>query len=113
MTWVSKIQEAIDFIESNLFEPINAEAVGKAINYAPSSFSNFFSAVVGYSVGEYIRFRRLTIAAEQLRTDKISVTDAAFKCGMKRLNPFQKLSSVYLAAPLLKLSNSSLKNSLL
>ena len=78
MIWIGKIQEAIDFIEENLFMPINAEEVGKAINYAPSSFANFFSAVVGYSVGEYIRFRRLSAAAELLANKKVSVTDMAF-----------------------------------
>lgn len=58
-----QIKEAINFIEYNLFEPINAEVVSKTINYAPSSLSNIFSAVVGYFVGEYIRFRRLSVAA--------------------------------------------------
>ncbi|MCL2605533.1 MAG: AraC family transcriptional regulator [Defluviitaleaceae bacterium] len=90
MIWVGKIQEAIDFIEGNLFEPINAEAVGKAINYAPSSFSIFFSAVTGYSVGEYIRFRRLSVSAERLADGKASVTDAAFECGYETVEAFSK-----------------------
>ena len=90
MIWVGKIQEAIDYIEANLFEPINAEVVGKAINYAPSSFSNFFSAVVGYSVGEYIRFRRLSIAAERFVKGDVSVTDMAFECGFETVESFSK-----------------------
>ena len=54
--------EAIEYIEANLFEPISTESVGKAINYAPSSFSVIFSAVAGYSVGEVkdVRARHLT-----------------------------------------------------
>ena len=90
MFWVGKIQEAIDFIENNLFEPINTEAVGRAICYAPSSFSNLFSAVVGYSVGEYIRFRRLSTAAERFIKDDISVTDMAFRCGFETVESFSK-----------------------
>ena len=90
MIWVDKIQEAVDFIEQNLFEPINAEAVGAAINYAPSSFSNFFSAVTGYSVGEYIRFRRLSVAAERLSDGKTSVTGMAFECGFETVEAFSK-----------------------
>ena len=92
LIWVGKIQEAIDFIERNLFEPINTDAVGKAINYSPSSFSNFFSAVVGYSVGEYIRFRRLSAAAERFIKDKenASVTDMAFTCGYETVEAFSK-----------------------
>ena len=96
MIWINKIQDAIDYIENNLFEPINIETVGKAINYAPSSFSNIFSAVVGYSVGEYIRFRRLSEAAEQLIQKNssisisISITDTAFMCGYDTVESFSK-----------------------
>ena len=87
---MGKVQEAIDFIEKNLFEPINAESVGKAINYAPSSFSNFFSAVTGYSAGEYIRFRRLSEAADRLAKGGVSVTDMALLCGFESAESFSK-----------------------
>lgn len=70
MSWIYKIQDAIDYIEENLFDDITIESVGNAINYAPSSFQNLFSAIVGYSIGEYIRFRRLTKAAEELSEKK-------------------------------------------
>jgi len=90
LIWIDKINEAIDYIEHNLFEPLNIETVGKAINYAPSSFSNIFSAVVGYSVGEYIRFRRLSEAAKQLIKENASVTDTAFMCGYDTAESFSK-----------------------
>ena len=90
MFWVDKMQAAIDFIENNLFEPINTEVVGKAIHYAPSHFSGFFSAIVGYTVGEYIRFRRLSVAAEQLEKENATVTDMAFKCGYETIEAFSK-----------------------
>jgi AraC-like DNA-binding protein len=90
MIWVSKIMEAINYIEENLFEPINIESVGKAINYAPSSFSNLFSAFVGYSVGEYIRYRRLTVAAELLTKEKLSISDIAYECKYDTPESFSK-----------------------
>ena len=90
--WIEKIQEAINYIENNLFETITAESVGKAINYAPSSFSIFFSAVTGYSVGEYIRFRRLSWAASQLieKDASASVTELSFECGYETTEAFSK-----------------------
>ncbi len=90
MAWVDNVKEAIEYIEANLFEPISAESVGRAIYYAPSSFSNLFSAITGYSVGEYIRFRRLSCAAEDLETGRYSVTDVAFKCGYETVEAFSK-----------------------
>lgn len=49
MNWVDKIQEAINYIEEHLTEDVNALIVGKAINYAPSSFQQLFGAITGYS----------------------------------------------------------------
>ena len=90
MMWVGKVQEAIDYIEENLFEPINAETVGKAVNYTPASFSNLFTVIVGYTVGEYIRFRRLSEAAEQIARDDVQITEMAFKCGYETVEAFSK-----------------------
>ena len=90
LIWVKKIQEAIDYIEDNLFEPIGAENVGKAISYAPSSFSLFFGAITGYSVSEYIRFRRLSQAANRLLESDASVTELAFLCGYETVEAFSK-----------------------
>lgn len=92
MIWIEKIQEAINYIEDNLFETITVDNIGKAINYAPSSFSIFFSAVTGYSIGEYIRFRRLSWAANQLveKEASVSVTDLAFECGYETVEAFSK-----------------------
>lgn len=78
MSWIYKVQEAIEYIEANLFNDITIESIGKAINYAPSSFQNLFSAIVGYSIGEYIRFRRLSEVAEELSVGKSTVTETAF-----------------------------------
>jgi AraC-like DNA-binding protein len=90
MNWINKIQEAIDYIEKDLLEDITVESVGKAINYAPSSFQNLFSAVTGYSIGEYIRFRRLSCAVEDLAEDKLSITDISFKYGYETVEAFSK-----------------------
>ena len=90
MSWIYKVQEAIEYIEANLFNDITIESIGKAINYAPSSFQNLFSAIVGYSIGEYIRFRRLSEVAEELSVGKSTVTETAFKCGYENVESFSR-----------------------
>ena len=107
MVWVDKIWEAIAYIEGHLFEDISAESVGEAINYAPSSFSNLFSAMTGYSVGEYIRFRRLSWAAEQVESGRHSVTDMAFECGYETVEAFSKAFKRLFGCPPSKISDSS------
>lgn len=90
MIWIEKIQEAINFIEENLFDAITVDSVGRAINYSPSSLSSFFSAITGYSVGEYIRYRRLSCAADILARDAATVTEVAFSCGYESPEAFSK-----------------------
>ncbi|WP_055667900.1 helix-turn-helix domain-containing protein [Desnuesiella massiliensis] len=90
MTWVDKVQEAIEYIEVNLLNEITIESVGKAINYAPSSFQNLFSAITGYSIGEYIRFRRLACATDDLSEGNLSITDIAFKYRYENIESFSR-----------------------
>ena len=90
MAWIDKVQEAIEYIERNLLNEITIDSVGKAINYAPSSFQNLFSAITGYSIGEYIRFRRLSCAVDDLLNGNSSITDIAFKYGYENVESFSR-----------------------
>ena len=94
MSWVSKIQEAILYIESHLLDDITPESVGKAVNYSPSAIQNVFSAVTGYSVGEYIRFRRLSCSVDDLSQStadgQLSITDIAQKYGYDTSEAYTK-----------------------
>ncbi len=90
MNWIEKLQEAIDYIELNLLEDISIESVGETIHYAPSSFQNLFSAVTGYSVMEYVRYRRLTCAGDDLLLNRLSITEAAFKYKYETVEAFSK-----------------------
>lgn len=90
MSWVYKISEAIDYMEENLFDDINAEVVAEKINYSSSSFQNLFSAITGYSVGEYVRFRRLSCALEELKKSNVTITDMSFKCGYENVESFSR-----------------------
>jgi len=62
--------------------------VAEAIHYPPSSFQTLFSAITGYSIGEYIRFRRLSCALDELFKNKATVTDMAFRCGYENVESF-------------------------
>ena len=113
MSWIDKIQEAIDFIEANLLETVTIEMISRAINYTPSAFQNLFSAVTGYSVGEYIRFRRLSLAADDLVNAEssasvpVSVIDTAFKYGYETPEAFSKAFKRLFDCPPSKISGNT------
>jgi len=90
MNWVYKIQQAIDYIECNLENKINVEKVAQAIMYSPTPLQYLFNAMTGYSVGEYIRFRRLDCAVIDLVDRNLSVTETAFKYHYETVEAFSK-----------------------
>jgi AraC family transcriptional regulator len=60
------IGKAIVFIENNLYEQITACDVSDAVSYSYYHFHRYFQAVMGETIGSYIRSRRLTQAAREL-----------------------------------------------
>lgn len=71
MNYFLQIQVAIDFIESNLTKDINLSDVAQTTNFSMYHFHRIFQAIVGESITDYIRKRRLTEAAKTLvQTDQ-------------------------------------------
>lgn len=71
------IGRAIIFIETNLYEPLTVETVANAVSYSYYHFHRYFQAVMGESIGSYIRSRRLTQAAYELIYSDKKVLDIA------------------------------------
>ncbi|SNS95224.1 transcriptional regulator, AraC family [Anaerovirgula multivorans] len=71
MNYYDQLEKAIIFIEQNLCEDIKVEAVAGVAGYSYFHFHRIFEAVLGETVGNYIRLRRLTSAAHDvIYTDK-------------------------------------------
>ncbi|MBE6891791.1 MAG: AraC family transcriptional regulator [Ruminococcaceae bacterium] len=90
MDWIIGIQKAIDYIEANITEDINYEDVAKASFSSSYHFQRVFSILCGYTLGEYIRNRRLSLAAADLAVRKEKVIDVALKYGYESPESFSK-----------------------
>jgi len=90
MDWIIGIQHAIDYIEDNLTETIDYEEVAKRCYSSSYHFQRVFSILCGYTLGEYIRNRRLTLAGRELATTNAKVIDVAMKYGYESPDSFAK-----------------------
>jgi len=90
MSWITGMQKAIDYIEEHLTEEIDYVEVAKRSFSSSYHFQRVFSALCGYTLGEYIRNRRMALAGMELARDKIKVIDAAFKYGYENPDSFTK-----------------------
>ena len=90
MDWIIGIQRAIDYIEDNLTETINYDEVAKKCYSSSYHFQRVFSILCGFTLGEYIRNRRLTLAGRELATTNAKVIDVALKYGYESPDSFAK-----------------------
>ena len=90
MDWIIGIQKAINYIEEHLTEEIDYDAVAAQSYSSSYHFQRVFSILCGFTVGEYIRNRRLTLAGIELAADQAKVIDVALKYGYETPDSFTK-----------------------
>lgn len=93
MEWLESIRNSISYIEENLLTISSAEEVAKEVYLSPYYFQNGFKVMTGYSVSEYIRNRRLYLAALDVIADKTKLIDISFKYGYDTPESFTKAFS--------------------
>ena len=90
MNWSESIKVAIDYIENNLTNDITINDISKKCYISPYYFQKGFAMLCGYSVGEYIRNRRLSLAGLELLNTDNKIIDIALKYGYDSPDSFTK-----------------------
>lgn len=73
------IQSAIDYIENNLCKTITLDEIAQKSYFSEFHFHRLFRKIVGTSVMDYVRRRRLCEAAKELVGTNVKITNIAFK----------------------------------
>lgn len=90
MDWIIGLQKAIDYIEDNLTETIDYEMVAAQSFSSSYHFQRVFRILCGFTIGEYIHNRRLSLAGTELATSDAKVIDVALKYGYGSPDSFAK-----------------------
>jgi len=90
MDWITGIQKAIDYVEEHLTEPVSYEEVAKRAYASSFHFQRVFSTICGFTLGDYIRLRRLSLAGRELAERKSKVIDVALKYGYENPESFSR-----------------------
>lgn len=90
LEWLIRMKDALDYMESKMEEPLSIEDVAKVAYSSPFHFQRMFYMLTGVSVADYIRKRRLTLAAQELAISRIKVLDLALKYGYDSPESFAK-----------------------
>jgi len=111
MKWIDRLNEAIDYIEKNITEKINYEQLGKIACCSSYHFQRMFAYIADVPLSEYIRRRRMSLAAADLQREKGKIIDIAMKYGYTSPTAFNRaFQSIHGIAPsLVKQNEVSLK----
>lgn len=88
---IEKIVQAIDYIEQNITSDIDCVVLAKMMGLSVYEFRRIFAFVVGCPLSEYIRKRRLSLAAcEIMMSDEINLINLSEKYGYSTQSAFTK-----------------------
>jgi len=75
------MNQAIDYIENNLSDEIDYSKAAQYMNCSVWEFQRIFSFMAQVPLSEYIRRRRLTLAAHDIQVSKDKIIDVALRYG--------------------------------
>ncbi|ASR48969.1 AraC family transcriptional regulator [Paenibacillus kribbensis] len=90
MDLLKSMNEAIKYIEENLTNDIDFKEVARLACCSEFHFKRMFSFLAGATLSEYIRRRRLTLAAFELKDSNVKVIDIAIKYGYNSPDSFAR-----------------------
>ena len=90
MSFVTDFECAIQYIEENLASEIDINIVARKAKCSSYHFQRLFSSLIGIPYSEYIRRRRITLAAIEIQNSDIKIIDVALKYGYDSHSSFTR-----------------------
>lgn len=87
-----RLGAAVDYLEAQLGDKVDLDEAARRCGFSRSHFMRLFQAAAGLPVGEYVRLRRLSVAAEALVAGR-PVLETALDCGYESQAAFTRAFS--------------------
>ena len=100
MEWIERLNEAMGYMEEHLADEIDMEKLGKIACCSSYHFKRMFTYMAGVPLSEYIRRRKMSLAAVDLQGKDRKIIDVAAKYGYSSPTAFNRaFQSVHGIAP--------------
>ena len=90
MEWIERLNCAVNYMEENIKEPINLEEVSKIACCSTYHFQRMFAYIADITLSQYIRRRRMSLAAVDLQSGNEKVVDISLKYGYDSPTAFNR-----------------------
>jgi len=109
VNWIQCLSKSIQYIEDHLTDKISIDEITKQAYTSNSHFQLLFHLVFGMTVGEYIRNRRLTLAAQDLLQPGSKILDVAMRYQYDTQESFSKAFTRFHGIPPSKVQAGKIK----
>ncbi len=100
MQWIENLNKAVQYLENHLTGEIDYHQAAKIAGCSVYHFGRMFGYLANMPLGEYIRRRRMSLAASDLRSGQEKIVDIALKYGYASPTAFNRaFQSVHGIAP--------------
>ena len=100
MDWIDHLNEAIDYMEEHITEDISYEEAARVACCSAYHFQRMFTYLAGTPLSEYLRRRRMSLAAVDLRSGDEKINEIALKYGYSSPTAFNRaFQSVHGVSP--------------
>jgi AraC family transcriptional regulator len=111
LDWISGIQKAVDYVEVHITEELDFCEIAKQAYSSSFHFQRVFSILCGFTLGDYIRMRRLSLAGSELASSDVRILDIAVKYGYDTQESFSRaFTRFHGVSPSLARSGANLKS---
>lgn len=105
MEWIERLNKSINYIEEHITEEISYDELAQIACCSTYHFQRMFTYIAGVSLSEYIRRRKMSLAAVDLQGSNEKIIDISLKYGYSSHTAFNRaFQSIHGVAP------SALKN---
>ena len=100
MEWIDRLNSAIRYMQEHLTDEIDYEQLGRIACCSSWHFQRMFSYMAGIPLSEYIRRRKMSLAAVDLLSSDARIIDIAEKYGYRSPTAFNRaFQSIHGTAP--------------
>lgn len=100
MQWIDRMNDAVGYIERHLTDEIDYEQLARLACCSSYHFQRMFAYMAGVGLAEYIRRRKMSLAAADLQLGGVKIIDVAAKYGYQSPTAFNRaFQSVHGVAP--------------
>lgn len=98
--YIERVNLAIDFVVTNLEEPLRLSDVARAAKFSPFHFHRVFQMLVGETIADFVKRLRLEKALAMMsHWRRASLTRIAVSCGFSSSSDFSRSFKQHFGAP--------------